>query len=414
MIPDGERRRRMWPYASNIAAFGVVVVAQQVLVLPLLMQRTGTQSFAAVAVFFTIYSIACSALGDELGNTYLARGKAYEARGRSDFFLILLLVVPTTFVAYFLVALLAFGLSAPLSVTCAIAVGLGVFRYSEMSVLRRTDRFGRLLIANCLWVAAAGVTLLLSDSAANPYLPFAIAEFVSLLATLLFSWNGVKVGVRLPAAQVEPARQMGTTVAIYAQLATMTLATSAAVYLDRLVVIPLLGYHAGSVYFAASAMSKATGNIVNPVASANLAKLSQVPDSERNWRLQRAVRRSLPLLVGLVPLNLAVSIAGVMILYPAVAVETWPILLPLAIASGLSSLVMLQKPIVIRFTKPTGFVVLSIVTVIALIVLGVPAARLWGLAGFAWAAVLARSLQLVVLTRLALRSVDAPQAKACQ
>ena len=65
---DNKFKKNIKEILINVSAFGIYIVAQQMLLMPFLSKVTDSESFSFYVVFLTIFNIICTVIGEDLGN----------------------------------------------------------------------------------------------------------------------------------------------------------------------------------------------------------------------------------------------------------------------------------------------------------------------------------------------------------
>lgn len=376
-------------YAINMLAFFMYIASQQFLLLPSIARVWGGQEFAYVVLFVSIYAITTNVLGEELGNALLVRRSDYAASGwplLGDY--IRLLIASLCFVA---LGIASWGLlsSSPLRVVGLILAVTcnGVVRCFVLAVLRARGEFRPILLMNAAYALGAAVGLLSMVAAGSPYVAFLAAEVLALLVGI------IALRVSTASKQMDRSPGFGRSASLYLQFGGVALITNAVVYLDRIMVLPLLGEIAMGVYYAASSVAKSVSLTANPISGVVLARVGLMERSART-DVVRGLLARLPLLL-LTALALAYSASwlGVEILYPQFAKEAQAVFLPAAIAASLGVGSSLARPILMRFFTAKWLLGANVVYAVGLIPLVVVGVQ-WGVVGFAWAIALSRGIQL--------------------
>ena len=77
----------------NMVGFGIYIVAQQILLLPLLAKLVEDEVYSSIVLYLSILNVVCNVTGGELGNVRLVRDQDYQQKNiKGDFSRILLMI----------------------------------------------------------------------------------------------------------------------------------------------------------------------------------------------------------------------------------------------------------------------------------------------------------------------------------
>ena len=88
----------------NIIGFGIYVVAQQILLLPLLAKMVNDDIYSSIVLYISILNVVCNVTGGELGNVRLVENSNYKKKNViGDFSRILVVISFFITIALFLI-----------------------------------------------------------------------------------------------------------------------------------------------------------------------------------------------------------------------------------------------------------------------------------------------------------------------
>ncbi|MBB1509827.1 hypothetical protein [Tessaracoccus sp. MC1756] len=336
----------------------------------------------------SVYAVATNVLGEELGNAFLVRKGRYTASGlRSggDFLLLLICGAVTLFVAVAAALLVAGGPLITLGLVLTSGV-IGVSRCYLLAILRAERDFSAILLVNASYLVGGAIGLVPAVNWNSPLLAFLTADIVALGAALLARSRKMSLSFdRTP--------EFRSSAGLYIQFAAVSLIMNAVVYLDRLLILPMLGAGAMAIYFAASSLAKMVSLATTPVAGVILARLGAMHESSRGVVVRSALLR-LPLLVtGAFLLALLLSFTGVRLLYPQFQGDARAIFVPASVAAALGAATLMLRPFLMKFYSANWLLAANLVYGVGFVVIALSSVA-WGVVGFAWAVALSRVLQL--------------------
>ncbi len=397
--------RALYKYAAPLhdvlcvaAGMTLLHAALQLLVYPLFAARLGGATFGEVQYLLAYPNVLATTLGAALG---LARMVAPdgERHRNGGYHLALLVTLPL----HFLFALLLCRYGAKMSGVSAFCYAL-LFAamawraYAEVS-FKLTLRYGRFF----LFYAVIGVGyiagLLLFYRTGNWPLTLLVGE----AAGLAFAY-GSDATLRRDAWQRTPAfRPVLRTVAVlFLSEGLSNLIFNA----DRLLLGLLLDASAVTVYYLATLVGKTVSLAALPLNGVLLGYLSRF----EGVLTRRTARRVLVLaLLAVAVCTLLCTLGGfaaVWLLYPAQLRDVSRYLLPGSLAQALYFVTSVLTVLLIRFAKGSRQVAVNGTFALCFLCLGIPALRVGGLWGFAWAAVLAGAMRFLLAASLCLSVCD--------
>ncbi len=375
----------------NAVAFGLVIATQQLMVFPALSRIVGDQLFARTILCVTVATIAVNVVGGESSNVALLRSRIYrQQRLPWDFPRLLVAGLGLTSVVLAVLAIIGV-VSSVVAVEIGLLVVLGSLRTYGVSPAKSKGRFGFVVVVHATYATGAIGGLLLVDPTGSTFAPFLLGELLANLA-LLPVWFG-----RGPIRQtIHSTSEFRATAIAFGHLACVAALMNFVSYADRLIIVPMLGSTALSLYYAASALSKSLSLITNPAANAALAYLGRTKDESASRVFRLALRAAPVLLVVFTGTSLAITYVALKFLYPMYFEQALTIIVPVAIAAGASSSAYLLQPIVMRFANTRRLLTFNLAYAAAFLVLMAALSKAWGLLGFAWAGALASTFLLIL------------------
>ncbi len=385
-------RGRSRPFIENGLAFGLYVITQQLLIMPFLARSIGEDSFGQVILFLAVFNILCNVLGEELGNALIVKARTYSSyRGSGDFAALLAISLTIATVVVALVAII-FRLSPLFILVGGATILIGVVRFYLIAHWKLSLQFRLILVTNLIYALGATTGLVATRFGGMTLLPFFLGETAALL--FVVSKRFMEPG--LPGkADRRLTREFGATASLYWQLAVAALVINVVGYMDRLLILPILGSSAMAIYYAASSIAKSAIAIINPVAGVVLAKLAHLETARGNAVVEALVKR-LPILFSVLLIASAgASLGGVALLYPQYQSSAASIILPVGLMTALSATSAIMKPFIIRFYSRILYLASNLLFGGTLVLGYITLAEQFGLIGFAYAGVLARVVQLI-------------------
>lgn len=375
----------------NAVAFALVIAVQQLIVFPALSRIVSVTEFAATILFVTVSTVLVNVLGGEVSNVSLLR-HGDRARRRLPWDSPRLLLGGVALVTTGAAATMVFAPIQP-AVTAQFLVVtlLGLLRVSGVAPEKASNEFHLVVVVHGAYAVGAVLGLSLVGPLRSSIVPFLSAELLAVAVVVVVRLR--RRAIRLTLRRTEDfsaARRQ------FLQLALVAILMNTVAYLDRLVIVPLLGAAALSAYYAASALAKSLSMVTNPAANALLARVGAVGDERARPLLSKTSRLAVIGWGGLFTLSLALSVAGLAVLYPIYFEVGLSLVVPVAVAAASGSASDLVRPLIMRFVPTSRFLLFNVAYALVFVVSILVFSSLWGLVGFAWGGALARTTLLTI------------------
>lgn len=372
--------------ALNTLAFAILIGLQHIIIFPMLSRLVTLQAFSTAVLLITISTVTVNVLGGEASNIALLRSGTYSDRG-------LPWDSPRLVAFGMIFVTIGTAVSAPFhdvdSILIAQALAttlLGMVRSLALAPDKYANKFHLVLSVHFGYAVGALLGLTSVQSTGWTLLPFLVGEVFGLLIILVV--RRAHQDVQLTLRRTE---EYHTTRRRFMQLALVALLMNSVSYLDRLMIVPVLGATALGIYYSASALAKALSMVTNPVANTMLARLGALGDEGASQVCRRAFRVSVCAWGIFAASSLLVSVLGLKLLYPMFFVDAVSILVPVSVASASAAASDLLRPVALRFMPLWRFVAFNVVYAVTFLTTILVFSHEWGLAGFAWAGAIART-----------------------
>lgn len=392
MISSSFVRRFTGDVFLNTIGFAVYIIIQQIILLPIVARYTNDNTFSAVVVFISVYSIICNTIGNEIGITRQVRFEEdiHNNINYTYYNSIIILLSPVMMgVAIFI--FLFFDFSIDELVVFSLIIVLGSFRLYSASYFRLKKNFKRIVFQNLIYSLGAIIGLAIFMHVEKSYLPFLFAELCSVFYGYVksdFSFQTVflKNGS-------DKYRKIGST---FSDLGMMSLLANLMVYFDKLVMYPLLGPSAVAVYFAANSMSKAINLIVNPLYSVVLSWLLTSRNSDKEVIIDATKKLNIIVVLAATVISWPISYVALKLLYPQYFLAALPMLWPICASVGFGVSNSFLKGVLLKYYESRKLLISNISFFVVFILLAIPLSKWIGIIGFVYANLLARFEQWAV------------------
>lgn len=377
----------------NTLAFAIYIFAQQICILPILARETNDTTFSIVVIFISVYSIICNSVGNELGITRQVR---YE----EDIKELVNTRVYDTFIVYTFpitlivsgVILAFFNYSISYLISFSLVIALGNVRLYLAAFFRLRKQFKKVVIQNVIYTLGLGVGLLLFFLVKQIYVPFIFAEIGSVVYGIKKSDFSLRKVLSLSNFKDNMKIVSNT----FVDLCLMSLLTNMMVYFDKLIMYPMLGAKAVSIYYAANSMSKAINLIVNPVYGVVLSWLGTSGGEKKETIVNVTFKLNLPVVLFATIVSWPITYVAIKVLYPQYFAAAIKLLLPICVSVGLSVANSITKGVLLKFYESRKLLFCNISYFIVFIAFALPLSNTFGVIGFVYANLLARFEQWVL------------------
>ena len=376
-------------------AFGLYIFSQQVLIMPIISRNTNEKIFSEIILFITFFNIFCIVIGDELSNTRIARNKVYDKKYADGDFFYLLFFLTICLIFLVIIANIFINISwLKIFIFCLI-ISLGVSRYFLMSFYKIDQKFKSILKANIFYLFGSICGLFLFFNYQLLYAPFLVAEILSILFICLDLFYLNKHSITF-----ERTREFENTKKMFSNLSITAIIINLISYMDRVMILPILGASSMAIYFSASSTSKILALIANPLSSFLLSKMGTNDNLDKKNILRFAIKYFLPMIIVFFSASLILCFIAINFLYPQYYFPAINLIYPISLAVSLSLVNILFKPFLILTVKSKLVLYSNIFYALTFMLSIYPMVYFGGLYGFACSVALGRLIQLLCYIKI--------------
>tara|TARA_Y100001954_G_scaffold74110_2_gene81228 strand:+ start:10779 stop:12008 length:1230 start_codon:yes stop_codon:yes gene_type:complete len=376
-------------------AFGLYIFSQQVLIMPIISRNTNEKIFSEIILFITFFNIFCIVIGDELSNTRIARNKVYDKKYADGDFFYLLFFLTICLIFLVIIANIFINISwLKIFIFCLI-ISLGVSRYFLMSFYKIDQKFKSILKANIFYLFGSICGLFLFFNYQLLYAPFLVAEILSILFICLDLFYLNKHSITF-----ERTREFENTKKMFSNLSITAIIINLISYMDRVIILPILGASSMAIYFSASSTSKILSLIANPLSSFLLSKMGTNDNLDKKNILRFAIKYFLPMIIVFFSASLILCFIAINFLYPQYYFPAINLIYPISLAVSLSLVNILFKPFLILTVKSKLVLYSNIFYALTFMLSIYPMVYFGGLYGFACSVALGRLIQLLCYIKI--------------
>lgn len=359
----------------NMIGFGIYIVAQQILLLPILAKLVNDDLYSSIVLYISILNVVCNVTGGELGNVRLVRDSAYREKNiLGDFTRILVNISPIIVVIVFPI-LIYLKYSIVGSILFTLTILMANIRLYATCYYRLEQKFNKVIIQNIYYLVGIVVSLLLFKFIENIYLLLFIPEFISLIYALKNS-DLLKMGLK-------KTDEMPKTIKKFGGLGFVSLLTNLMNYFDKFLIYPMFGGALVAVYYAVNSMSKIASLITNPMSSVILSWVSN-SDEKKNKKkiLKLTLISNIPILLVVTIITIPLTYIALRILYSQYMQEALVLIIPIAITTAFGTAATLIKSVLLKYSNTNKLVLAYIIYFAVFAILGFYMSKIQGLVGF--------------------------------
>lgn len=380
-------------FGLNLLSSLVSTGTAQLILYPVLSHMMSASRYGELLTIMGVANTIAIACGGSLNNTRLLLQEKYDAgQSKGDFSLILLslAVISTVFSAIVFLSIYHLSYISTLLITTFSVLCLA---RTYLSVEYRIILNFSAIFYSSIWVAIGNVLglgiLLFIKNNTLWILPFLFGEIV----------GGVYVIRTTGLLREKIAKTKLFWAALNKELVLLVVSISANVliYLDRLLLLPLLGGAAVSSYSVSSIFGKSLGILMTPLAGVMLGYYAH-----KGFRMDRALFWKIN--IGTMALGILASLASVMIaplftrfFYSSLFAEAKKYMLIANVTAIVNVITAMIQPSVLKFAPTMWQLVIQIVYGVVYLVGGIFAVQHMGLWGFVYIALFASVVKMIIL-----------------
>ncbi len=368
----------------NMIGFGIYIVAQQILLLPLLAKMVNDEMYSSIVLYLSILNVVCNVTGGELGNVRLIRDYDYQEKNiKGDFVRILLVISFIITVILLPIFICYIHYSVIGSILLVVTILMANLRLYGTCYYRLQQQYGKVIWQNVCYLIGMVTSLGIFKFCENIYLLLLIPEFVSMMYALKNS--------DILQMKLVKTTEMIHTVKKYFQLGFVSMLTNLMAYFDKFLIYPIFGATLVAVYYAVNSMSKIANLITNPIANVILSWVSGKRGEKNKSKIIRMtlfMNVAVVLIVTL--LTIPLTYLSLKILYHQYFSEALVLIIPISITAAFGTAVTLMKSVLLKFSNTNQLVGVYFVYFILFVLFGYFLSKANGILGFAIANLMAK------------------------
>ncbi len=385
----GKYKKIVRDFIINIVASGILTAVLQLLVYPLLANKVSAPVYGVILTIMGIQNTIINALGNALNNVRLIQNNKYTLHQNGDFNIILLLATIAAIIIDIFVFKFILIQSGTIVFGLIIFAVLGIMRLYYSTAFRIILDLKFILYCNCF--TAIGYLLGIILYSALHFWPaiFILGEFFGVLFLLkksfLFDFSFVF------------SDNFKITLKKYRDLCGSTALGSALTYMDRLIILPILGGSMVSIYTVASIVGKTLGIVMLPIAGVMLSYYSQ-----RGFTMKKSEYIKITSLCAIVcaVFYICTLLFGKIIInifYPSLAQDAYSFMWIANFAAIIAILGNMLSPTVIKFSPSIWQIIITGTYAVLYGVLSIFLSTKYNLMGFCIASTISNIYRVIIM-----------------
>ena len=335
----------------NMVGFGIYIVSQQILLLPILAKIVEDEVYSSFVLFLSILNVVCNVVGGELGNTRLVKDSDYKEKNTMGDFSRIFLVASLIVSIILLPILIYLKYSVIACFILILTIILANVRLYSLCYYRLQKQYKKVIIQNTLYLLGIIISLTVFYFWRIVYLLLIIPE---ILCTTYAFFNSDIFKMKL-----KKTTEMKLTVKKFSELGVVSFLTNMMSYFDKFIIYPMFGATAVAAYYAVNSMSKITSLITNPMSSVILSWVSNTDGKKDKSRIMRmTLIANIPAILGVTIVTIPCTYIALRILYSQYLAQALVLIIPISVASGFGTANSLLKSVLLKYMDSRKLLVL--------------------------------------------------------
>lgn len=370
----------------NMIGFGIYIVSQQILLLPLLAKMVNDDIYSGFVLYISILNVVCNVTGGELGNVRLVRDSDYREKSLiGDFTKILVAISPIIAIIVMPIFIFYMKYSVMGAMLLTVTILMTNVRLYSTCYYRLEKQYSKVIIQNIFYLVGIIISLTIFYFYRNIYLLLFIPEFISIFYALKNS--------DLLKMKMQKTIELVNTIKKFVKLGVVSLLTNLMDYFDKFLIYPMFGPTSVAVYYAVNSMSKIANLITNPMSGVILSWVSNMNTKEsKNKILKATLLANIPVLLITTIITAPLTYVALRILYSQYLQEALTLIIPIALTTAFSIAATLIKSVLLKYSNTNKLVGTYFIYFIVFVILSYYLSKLNGLEGFAIANLISRIL----------------------
>ena len=387
-------KRIVFDIMLNVTATAIPLIILQLIVLPLIATKISDEVYGLALTLISTITIISSSLGNALNNVRLIKNGLYEKKGLQGDFPVLLLgeLVIGCIVLVFSVG--QYKLEYVDLALLIILTFLWIAREYLIVTFRLELNFKAIVINNIIMVVGYIAGLML-------YCLTLHWQYVYILG-MLFSLIYIVKHSNIVEEKIKITPLFKTTLSELLFLIFAALINNLLNYADRIIIYPLIGGTAVSIYYASTLFGKIVSTAVSPLNSVALSYLAKKNTLEKELFTKTVGFSVIVAILGYVVCRI-IALPMLNILYPDwasqsikyVPITTWTAMITMIIS--------VMSPFVLKFCSMKWQLVINMAVLIVYLSMSIILYEYWGLMGFCVGILISNVVKFLIMFMLGIR-----------
>ena len=374
----------------NLIGTGLPLVALQLIVYPIVARRIDAEAYGRMQSLISVIFLISGTIGGALSTTRLIHQYVYEESGRTGDFCVLNLASLAT-VAIATPIVISIYLGTVDAYELILITVISVLNYAELYYevgLRLKLNYRKIFVNKAIGAGGYLIGFLIFRLTDDWHYIFICAYLFQTLYCIL--------NTELFREPLQRTETFSETTRSYGNITIASAFNKSLTYVDKLLLYPLLGGEAVSVYYAANIFGKLVLQVLEPITNVVLSYLSKEKKVSRSiWGL------TIPIGIGFCVIMyifcLLVSRFVLTILYPQFVDEAMKLIPVSTLSLCVSSFVNIIHPLALKTIKTNRQIVISGAGLVCYVALAMTMYQPYGLMGCCIALLVSYTAKLVLI-----------------
>lgn len=379
----------------NVTATAIPLIILQLIVLPLIATKINNELYGLALTLISTITIIASSLGNALNNIRLIKNELYEQEGFQGDFPVLLLGELAVSCIVLIISISQYKLEYADSILLIILTFIWTAREYLIVTFRLELNFKGIVVNNIIMVAGYIVGLMLYCLTLQWQYVYIIGILFSLIYIIKRS-NILKEKITITPL-------FRTTLSELLFLIFASLINNLLNYADRIIIYPLLGGTAVSIYYASTLFGKIVSTAISPLNSVALSYLAKKNTLKKELFTKTLGFSAIVAVLGYMICRV-IAQPLLHILYPDWAFQSIkyvPITTWIAMITMVTSV---MSPFVLKFCSMKWQLVINITVLIIYLSLSVILYKFWELMGFCVGILISNIVKFAIMFVLGMRA----------
>ena len=379
----------------NVTATAIPLIILQLIVLPLIATRISDELYGLALTLISTITIIASSLGNALNNVRLIKNGLYEKQGSQGDFPVLLLGELAASCIAIIISISQYKLGYEDLILLIILTLIWTAREYLIVTFRLELNFKGIVINNIIMVIGYVAGLML-------YYLTLHWQYVYILG-ILFSLIYIIKRSDIIKEKITITPLFRTTLSELLFLIFASLINNLLNYADRIIIYPLLGGTAVSIYYASTLFGKIVSTAISPLNSVALSYLAKKNTLKKELFTKTLGFSGIVAILGYVICRIR-ALPLLKVLYPDWAFQSIkyvPITTWIAMITMVTSV---MSPFVLKFCSMKWQLVINITVLIIYLSLSVTLYKSWGLMGFCIGILISNIVKFAIMFVLGMKA----------